>query len=154
MPHSMTHKLCQTATVTTSQGPRVLCTVEQACLVGSNLYVFGGEDHSRRPLCDLHVLHLDDMCWEDLSDYMEGKEGKDRPQPRTAHAATIYQDKYLVLFGGVFLQLPCAKRLLRLVVDTCHNTTTVAAVCCMCSTVRAVPCAVTCNLVLRRCAVV
>ena len=56
--------------------------------------MFGGEDAGRRALGDLAVLHLPTMAWEAV--VTTGK----APLPRSAHAATAYLDRYLLLFGG------------------------------------------------------
>ena len=45
----------------------------QATLIGSKVYVFGGEDSSRRPLGDLHVLNLTDMSWCGAEDLRHGQ---------------------------------------------------------------------------------
>jgi hypothetical protein len=46
--------------------------VVQSSLVGSKLYIFGGEDASRRALGDLHILNLPTMTWERTSDAAPG----------------------------------------------------------------------------------
>lgn len=63
-------------------------------LVGSKVYLFGGEDTARRPQGDLFVLDLADMEWQ-------SPEATGTPPPaRSAHAAAAYQQRYLLVFGG------------------------------------------------------
>lgn len=63
-------------------------------LVGSQLYMFGGEDSKRRVLNDLNVLDLETMTWETV--VASGV----CPSPRSEHVATAYCDKYIFIFGG------------------------------------------------------
>ncbi|DBA75236.1 hypothetical protein WJX77_011618 [Trebouxia sp. C0004] len=63
-------------------------------LVGSKVYLFGGEDAARRPQGDLFVLDLADMEWQ--SPEVTGSP----PPARSAHAAAAYQQRYLLIFGG------------------------------------------------------
>ncbi|KAL0028321.1 hypothetical protein WJX79_010343 [Trebouxia sp. C0005] len=63
-------------------------------LVGSKVYLFGGEDAARRPQGDLFVLDLADMEWQ--SPEVTGTP----PPARSAHAAAAYQQRYLLIFGG------------------------------------------------------
>ncbi|KAL6782490.1 hypothetical protein ACKKBG_A06980 [Auxenochlorella protothecoides x Auxenochlorella symbiontica] len=65
-----------------------------ASLLGTGLYVFGGEDAHRRALADLLVLDLPSMTW--TAPLTTGK----APAPRTAHVATVWRERYLVIFGG------------------------------------------------------
>lgn len=65
-----------------------------ATLVGSELYIFGGEDVGRRALNDLQMLDLVHMTWTKLKPKNKG------PSPRSTHAATCVLDRYLVIFGG------------------------------------------------------
>ncbi|KAG2435000.1 hypothetical protein HYH02_011998 [Chlamydomonas schloesseri] len=65
-----------------------------ATLIGDKVWVFGGEDGSRRPLADVHVLDLASLTWS--TPQLSGK----APPPRSASCATVYQDRYLVAFGG------------------------------------------------------
>ena len=67
----------------------------QASLIGNRIYVFAGEDPHRRPLADLWYLDLNTMAWG--SPEVTGTP----PSPRSAHAATAYQNRYLLVFGGV-----------------------------------------------------
>ncbi|XP_023635795.1 acyl-CoA-binding domain-containing protein 6 [Capsella rubella] len=63
-------------------------------LVGSRLFVFGGEDKNRRLLNDLHVLDLETMTWDVV------ETTQTRPVPRFDHTAATHSDRYLVIFGG------------------------------------------------------
>ncbi|XP_010558261.1 PREDICTED: acyl-CoA-binding domain-containing protein 4 isoform X2 [Tarenaya hassleriana] len=63
-------------------------------LVGSRVFVFGGEDRNRKLLNDLHVLDLETMTW-DVVETMQPP-----PAPRFDHAAAAYSERYLLIFGG------------------------------------------------------
>ncbi|KAF5836080.1 hypothetical protein DUNSADRAFT_6500 [Dunaliella salina] len=82
-----------------------------ASLVGNKLYIFGGEDASRRALGDLHILDLPTMMWERTVGVAAGKPSKPQdihlvkvegtpPSPRSAHITTVVHDRYIVFFGG------------------------------------------------------
>ena len=58
---------------------------DQATLVGKTVYVFGGEDASRRPLRELHCLDLSTMAWT------SPKTSGTPPAARSAHAAVVYK---------------------------------------------------------------
>lgn len=66
----------------------------QATLIGNSIYVFGGEDKSRRTVNDVYALNLTSMAWE----YPE-KVGKG-PAPRSGHVAVALSDAHLLIFGG------------------------------------------------------
>eukprot|EP00850_Spirogloea_muscicola_P015319 SM000116S24240 [mRNA] locus=s116:223620:228918:- [translate_table: standard] len=61
---------------------------------GSSLVMFGGEDSRRRLLNDVHNLNLNTMTWSTVE--TKGT----RPPPRSDHAATLHNDRYLLVFGG------------------------------------------------------
>ncbi|CAH8306885.1 unnamed protein product [Eruca vesicaria subsp. sativa] len=63
-------------------------------LVGSRVFVFGGEDKKRRLLNDLHVLDLETMTWDVV------ETSQTRPVPRFDHTAATHSDRYLLIFGG------------------------------------------------------
>ncbi|KAI3430306.1 hypothetical protein D9Q98_004902 [Chlorella vulgaris] len=63
-------------------------------LLGSKLYIFGGEDVLRRPLAELVCLDLDTMQWS------VPETAGTPPGPRSAHAAALYRGRYMVVFGG------------------------------------------------------
>lgn len=65
-----------------------------ASLVGSSLWVFGGEDAGRKALGDVSVLDLSTQVWSQPQ--VSGK----GPSPRSASAMAVYQDRYLLVFGG------------------------------------------------------
>ena len=54
------------------------CAMLQGTLVGSKVYLFGGEDAARRPQGDLFVLDLADMEWQ--SPEVTGEYCKERHQ--------------------------------------------------------------------------
>jgi hypothetical protein len=63
----------------------------QATLIGKTVYVFGGEDASRRPLRELHCLDLTTMTW--ASPATSGTP----PAARSAHVAVVYKASRLLL---------------------------------------------------------
>lgn len=65
-----------------------------ATLIGSKVYLFGGEDPYRRALDDLWVLDLTTMIWEQPTG--QGNS----PQPRSSHTAVCHQGRYILIFGG------------------------------------------------------
>ncbi|GIL58353.1 hypothetical protein Vafri_13410 [Volvox africanus] len=65
-----------------------------ATLLGSKLWIIGGEDSARRALSDVHVLDLETMEWS--SPQVSGK----APLGRSASCATGLLDRYIILFGG------------------------------------------------------
>ncbi|KAK3262364.1 hypothetical protein CYMTET_28776 [Cymbomonas tetramitiformis] len=65
-----------------------------ATVIDGCVWVFGGEDQLRRPLADVHVLHLATLRW------IRNKTHGEVPEPRSGHTATAYSDRYLLVFGG------------------------------------------------------
>lgn len=61
----------------------------------SHLILFGGEDAKRRKLNDLHMFDLKASTWLPLHCTGTG------PCPRSNHVAALYDDKTLLIFGGV-----------------------------------------------------
>ena len=57
----------------------------QATVVDGSLFIFGGEDASRRPVSELHVLDLASMAWREVT--TTGR----APAARSAHAAVPYK---------------------------------------------------------------
>lgn len=53
--------------------------------MNGSLYIFGGEDSSRRPVSELHVLDLASMTWREVQ--TTGR----APAARSAHAAVPYK---------------------------------------------------------------
>lgn len=64
-----------------------------ATLIGDKLWVFGGEDRSRRALADVHMLDLATMAW--ASPLTAGS----APSARTGHTAAAHGE-FLFVFGG------------------------------------------------------
>ncbi|MBA0714116.1 hypothetical protein Golax_013112, partial [Gossypium laxum] len=60
----------------------------------SVLILFGGETAKKKKLNDLHMFDLKSLTWLTLQ--CTGT----RPSPRSNHAATLYEDKTLFIFGG------------------------------------------------------
>ncbi|XP_073128158.1 acyl-CoA-binding domain-containing protein 4-like [Henckelia pumila] len=61
----------------------------------SVLILFGGEDSKRKKLNDMHMFDLKSLTW--LSLHCTGP----RPSPRSNHVAALYDDKILLVFGGM-----------------------------------------------------
>ncbi|KAL2634529.1 hypothetical protein R1flu_006008 [Riccia fluitans] len=62
--------------------------------VGNLLVMFGGEDSKRRLYNDLNILDLETMTWDAM------ETGGTPPTPRSDHAATVHDDRYIFIFGG------------------------------------------------------
>ena len=70
----------------------VLIGEVQVTLVGSSVFIFGGEDSSRRPIGDLLVLDLAAMAW--VRPDTTGLP----PAARSAHTAVAYKVGVLATF--------------------------------------------------------
>lgn len=88
-----THSLAWTKSEVFGQAP-VSRGGQSVNLIGSQLYMFGGEDSKRRVLNDLNVLDLKTMTWENV--VTSGV----CPSPRAEHVATAYCKKHIFIFGG------------------------------------------------------
>ena len=62
--------------------------------MGNKVYIFGGEDRSRRAVADLYVLDMTSLQWSKPE--VEGPS----PSARSAHIACAVEDRFLVVFGG------------------------------------------------------
>ncbi|KAJ7560481.1 hypothetical protein O6H91_04G131700 [Diphasiastrum complanatum] len=67
---------------------------QSVSLVGSSLVMFGGEDSRRRLLNDLNIFDLETMTWDAVEPVGTP------PSPRSDHAAAVFDDHYLFIFGG------------------------------------------------------
>ncbi|EIE23784.1 galactose oxidase [Coccomyxa subellipsoidea C-169] len=65
-----------------------------ATIIGSSVFIFGGEDSSRRPLGELVILDLAAMAW------VRADTTGLPPAARSAHTAVAYKNRFLVVFGG------------------------------------------------------
>lgn len=63
-------------------------------IIGSKLYVFGGEDPNRKPLDELWTLDLTTWTWDKPT--VSG----DPPCPRSSHTAVTHRGRYMIIFGG------------------------------------------------------
>lgn len=65
-----------------------------ANLIGSKVFMFGGENPNRKPNNELWVLDLQTNTWSkpDVSGAP--------PEPRSSHTAVTYMERYIVIFGG------------------------------------------------------
>lgn len=68
--------------------------LQSVTLVGSQLYMFGGEDTKRRLLNDLNILDLETLTWETV--VASGA----CPSPRSGHTAAAHGNRYIFIFGG------------------------------------------------------
>lgn len=62
--------------------------------MGAKVYVFGGEDVSRRPHGDLYIMDM--VCQQ----WTKAETTGTPPSPRSAHVAASYMERYLLIFGG------------------------------------------------------
>lgn len=63
-------------------------------MIGNKVYIFGGEDRSRRAVADLYVLDMTSLQWSKPT--VEGP----APTARSAHIACAVEDRFLLVFGG------------------------------------------------------
>ena len=63
-------------------------------MIGNKVYIFGGEDKSRRAVNDLYVLDMNTLQWSHPK--IEGP----GPSARAAHISCAVEDRYLMIFGG------------------------------------------------------
>ncbi|TVU49949.1 hypothetical protein EJB05_01296 [Eragrostis curvula] len=61
---------------------------------GATLILFGGEDTKGKKRHDLHMFDLKSSTWLPLNYKGAG------PSPRSNHVATLYDDRFLLIFGG------------------------------------------------------
>ncbi|XP_057817944.2 tip elongation aberrant protein 1 isoform X2 [Cryptomeria japonica] len=61
---------------------------------GSMLILFAGEDAKGRKLKDLHIFDMKSLMWLPLQTTGSG------PSPRSKHVAALYNDRFLLVFGG------------------------------------------------------
>ena len=66
----------------------------QATTIGNKVYIFGGEDRSRRAVADLYVLDMTSLQWSKPD--IQGPV----PTARSAHIACAVEDRFLLVFGG------------------------------------------------------
>lgn len=66
----------------------------QATMIGNKVYIFGGEDRSRRAVADLFVLDMTSLQWSKPE--VDGL----LPTARSAHVACAVEDRFLLIFGG------------------------------------------------------
>ena len=80
--------------ILTSESTSKVWVLWQATMIGNKMYIFGGEDRSRRAVNDLFVLDMNSLAWEQPT-----SEGPS-PSARSAHIACAVEDRFLVVFGG------------------------------------------------------
>lgn len=68
-------------------------------VIGDDLYVFGGRVASNRQMTNyLYVLHFPTLTWVR---HIAPPNSAKAPAPRYFHSASVYQDRYIVIFGGM-----------------------------------------------------
>ncbi|KAG2229585.1 hypothetical protein BDF21DRAFT_419841 [Thamnidium elegans] len=68
-------------------------------VIGDDLYVFGGRVASTRQMTNyLYILHLPTLTW---ARHIAPPDSAKAPVPRYFHSATVFKDRYIVLFGGM-----------------------------------------------------
>ncbi|MQM00568.1 hypothetical protein Taro_033311 [Colocasia esculenta] len=85
---------CTWSNLRTYGKPPVARGGQSVTLVGTSLVMFGGEDAKRSLLNDLHILDLETMTWDEIDAVGVP------PSPRSAHAAAVHAERYLLIFGG------------------------------------------------------
>ncbi|CAK9192802.1 unnamed protein product [Sphagnum troendelagicum] len=70
---------------------------------GSILIMFGGEDSKGHKMNDLHILDLKSLMWLPLHTTSCRGTG---PSPRSKHVAAMYDDRFLLIFGGASKSKP------------------------------------------------
>ncbi|KAK9808467.1 hypothetical protein WJX73_009555 [Symbiochloris irregularis] len=83
-----------------------------ATLIGSRIYIFGGEDFARRPQSDLYILDMADTAWrtpdppqapDDTATPVSTPPStsiSQGPSARSAHVAACVAGRFLLIFGG------------------------------------------------------
>jgi len=66
-----------------------------ATLIGTKVYIIGGEDAKRKVSDEIWTLDLGTLAWEKVD-----SSGAYIPPPRSAHSAVSYRNRYIVVFGG------------------------------------------------------
>lgn len=90
---------CWTKVATKGEIP-VARSGQSVTRAGSILIMFGGETPKGQKLNDLHILDLKSLMWLPLHTLGTG------PSPRTKHCAAMYDDRFLLIFGGTSKSKP------------------------------------------------
>ena len=60
------------------------------------MYIFGGKDDDNNKLNDTWKFNFKSFSWTQISGFDEP------PLPRSGHAAQVYKDRYMIIYGGIF----------------------------------------------------
>ncbi|KAG7671615.1 putative Acyl-CoA-binding domain-containing protein 5 [Nannochloris sp. 'desiccata'] len=69
-----------------------------ATVIGNKVYVFGGEDATRKPLNELWVLDLSTLEWSQPE--TTTSDGSNAPKARSQHTSCSFRNRYIIIFGG------------------------------------------------------
>lgn len=68
-------------------------------VMGDDLYIFGGRVAATRQMTNyLYILHLPTLTW---TRHIAPPDSAKPPAPRYFHSASLYKDRYIVIFGGM-----------------------------------------------------
>ena len=59
------------------------------------MYIFGGKNDENEKLNDTWKFDFGTRSWTEIHQV-------DIPPPRSGHAAQVYQDRYMIVHGGIF----------------------------------------------------
>lgn len=66
---------------------------------GDCMYIFGGKDDENNKLNDVWKFNFDTLQWSPVR--LSG-DMSDEPLPRSGHAACIWNDNYMIIYGGIY----------------------------------------------------
>ena len=58
------------------------------------MYIFGGKDDDNNKLNDVWKFNFGTREWSEITTVHE-------PRPRAGHSASMYKDKYMIIYGGI-----------------------------------------------------
>ena len=64
-------------------------------VIGDCMYIFGGKDDDNNKLNDTWKFNFKTLTWTQIV-------SDDAPLPRSGHAAQVYRDQYMIVYGGIF----------------------------------------------------
>lgn len=63
---------------------------------GDCLFIFGGKDDDNNKLNDTWKFNFKTLSWAQITGFDEP------PLPRSGHAAQVYKDQYMIIYGGIY----------------------------------------------------
>ena len=60
------------------------------------MYIFGGKDDDNTKMNDTWKFNFKTCTWTQIVGIEE------LPIPRSGHAAQVYRDQYMIIYGGIF----------------------------------------------------